>query len=221
MKSYASGVKQYINFCSKFGQSPLPVVEDVMSAFVATLAEEGICYASIRTYLSAVRHFQIASGQGDPGNSQMAHLEYVLKGVRRDGAYRSAEPRKGRQPITPAILKKLFLEWKGRPTVKDAKMLWATACMAFFGFLRVGEFTSPSILSFDEKVHRSVADISMDHPDSPSMVYVCLKQSKTDQLRKSVSIVLGKTDQPPLCPVSAIFKLSGGEREGSRTPVCL
>ena len=84
-------------------------------------------------------------------------------------------------------------------------MLWAAACMAFFGFLRVGGFTSPSIHSLDEKVHLSVADIFMDHPDSPSMVYVCLKQSNTDQLRKGVSIVLGKTDQPPLCPVSAIL----------------
>ena len=54
-----------------------------MSAFVAMLAEEGICYASIRTYLLAVPHFQIASGRGDPGISQMAHLEYVLKGIRR------------------------------------------------------------------------------------------------------------------------------------------
>ena len=47
-KSYASDVKQYINFCSRSGRSPLPVVEDVMSAFVAMLAN---CYASIRTYL--------------------------------------------------------------------------------------------------------------------------------------------------------------------------
>lgn len=178
-----------------------------MSAFVAMLAKKGVCYASIRTYLSAVRHFQIASGLSDPGIAQMARLEYVLKGIRRDGAYRSAEPRKERQPITPEILKKLFFEWRRSPTIqlKDAKMLWAAACLAFFGFLRVGEFTSPSIHSFDEKVHLSVADISVDRSDSPSMLYVCLKQSKTDQLRQGVSIVLGRTDQPPLCPVSAIL----------------
>ena len=35
--------------------------------------------------------------------------------------------------------------------------------------------------------------------------YVCLKQTKTDQLRKDVTIVLGKIDQPPLCPVCAIL----------------
>ena len=73
------------------------------------------------------------------------------------------------------------------------------------GFLQVGVFTCPSIQSFYEKVHLSLADISIDNFNSPIMIYVCLKQLKTNQLRKGVSIVIGKTDQPPLCPVSAIL----------------
>ena len=43
-----------------------------------------------------VHHFQIASGQGDPGIPQMAHLEYALKGIMSDRAYISAEPWKER-----------------------------------------------------------------------------------------------------------------------------
>ena len=37
------------------------------------------------------------------------------------------------------------------------------------------------------------------------MVFVSLKQSKTDQLRKDVTIVLGRTNRSPLCPVSALL----------------
>lgn len=204
-KTYASGVRRYLNFCSKLGRAPLPATEELVSTFVAMLAKTSITYASIKTYLSAVRHFQIARGMGDPEIPKMARLEYVLKGVRKEGAHSVAKPRKDRQPITPAVLIKLFSVWKHDPEVRDAKMLWAASCLAFFGFLRVGEFTTPGVRSYDEKVHLSTADITVDHSQSPNMVFVCLKQSKTDQLRQGITIVLGRTDQNPLCPVSAML----------------
>ena len=37
------------------------------------------------------------------------------------------------------------------------------------------------------------------------MVFVHLKQSKTDQLGRGVTIVLGRTGKVPLCPVSALL----------------
>ena len=81
-KFYASGVRRYVNFCSRSGKFPF---SGVVSAFVAMLAKEGICFATIiiiiRTYLSAVRHFQTASGQGDPGIPQMAHLEWESREI--------------------------------------------------------------------------------------------------------------------------------------------
>ena len=91
------------------------------------------------------------------------------------------------------------------PDLRNSKMLWAAACLAFFAFLRVGEFTSPATDKYDPKVHFSFSDISTDNQQSPSMVFVQLKQSKTDQLRKGVTIVLGRTKQFPLCPVSSLL----------------
>ena len=104
----------------------------------------------------------------------MVHLEYILKGIKRDGAY-LANPRKERQPITPALLKELFMVWEGWPDLRNSKMLWAASCLVFFVFLRVGKFTAPGITQFDSKVHLSVMDVSVD---SPSMVFINLKQSK-------------------------------------------
>ena len=140
----------------------------------------------------------------------------VMKGIRRDGALKP-KPRKECQPITPALLNKLFAVWASRSNLRNSKMLWAASCLAFFAFLWVGEFTAPGISQFDDKVHLSVADVSVDRLDAPSMAFVSLKQSKTDQLRKGVTIVLGRTNKSPLCPVSAL--LSGGEGADSRSPI--
>ena len=79
-------------------------------------------------------------------------------------------------------------------------MLWAAICLAFFRFVRVGEFTLPAGDSFDKDIHLSLADVLIDQFLAPSMLFVHLK---TDQLRQGVTIVLGKSEQFPLCPLSA------------------
>ena len=182
----------------------LPISEDTLAAFVASLAKEGVSYASLKVYLAAIRHYQIKNGQGDPGISRMVRLDYIMKGIRRDGALKS-NPRKERQPITPALLSRLFSVWERQSNIRNSKMLWAASCLAFFAFLRVGEFTTPGVAQFEEKIHLSVSDISVDRLDAPTMVFITLKQSKTDQLRKGITIVLGRTNKTPLCPVSALL----------------
>ena len=97
----------------------------------------------------------------------MLRLEYVVKGIKRDGALSA---RKEHRPITPALLKKLFSVLERR---QDLRMLWAAACVAFFAFLRVGEFTFPGTKRYDDDVHLMVRCIA-------SMVFIRLKQSKTD-----------------------------------------
>ena len=60
-------------------------------------------------------------------------------------------------------------------------MLWAACCLGFFAFLRAGEFTLPSDTEFDEEVHLTWNDVSIDDPGSPSFLRVHIKQSKTDR----------------------------------------
>ena len=73
-------------------------------------------------------------------------------------------------------------------------MMWATCCLAFFGFLRCGEFTVPNQREFDVNTHLSVTDIAVDSKTSPSVIQVTIKQSKTDPFRKGVQLFLGQTD---------------------------
>lgn len=204
-KAYASGTARYVRFCNLCKIAPLPLSESKLSAFVSLLAKDGLSFSSIRCYLSAVRHHQIASGYGDPGVPLMSHLEYVLQGIRREKASQTPRPADSRQPMSPAILKKLHIAWSSScRDLHEAKMLWAAACLSFFGFLRVGEFTCPGTRTFDDKIHLSPRDISVDNAQSPSLMCVRLKQSKTDQLREGVTLVLGATDKL-LCPVASMM----------------
>ena len=131
LKSYQSGIRRYTGFCMRLNRPVLPISEDTLAAFLASLAKEGVSYASLKVYLAAIRHYQIKNGQGDPGISRMVRLDYIMKGIRRDGALKS-NPRKERQPITPALLSRLFSVWERRANIGNSKMLWAASCLAFF-----------------------------------------------------------------------------------------
>ena len=73
--------------------------------------------------------------------------------------------------------------------------------MAFFGFLRCGEFTVPSQSGYDPG---ELGDIAINNKSATSMIQVIIKQSKTDQFRQGVRLCLGKTGKA-ICPVSAIL----------------
>ena len=125
-KAYASGTARYLRFCNRCKITPLPSSESKLSAFVSLLAKEGLSFSTIRCYLSAVRHHQIARGYGDPGVPLMSHQEYVLQGIRREKASQTPHLSDARQPMSPAILHKLHTSWSRTcGDLHDAKMLWA------------------------------------------------------------------------------------------------
>ena len=166
------------------------------------LARQGLKHQSIKGYLLAVRHLQIAESMGDPFiPGAFPRLEYVLKGVKHTP---SAQSRPPRLPITPHILKKLWSLWAGQANDPDIIMLWAACCLGFFGFMRSGEFTTSSTTEFDPQVSLTPADISVDSHQDPTVLCVRLKQSKTDPFRAGVSIYMGRTNQQ-LCPVAAVL----------------
>ena len=86
----------------------------------------------------------------------------------------------------------------------DHIMLWAACGLAFFGFLRCIEFTVPTQDTFDEAVHLSYKDISVDNWHNPQLISIRIKQSKTDPFRKGVTLMLSKTDKS-VCPVTALL----------------
>ena len=60
--------------------------------------EDGLAPSTIKAYLSAVRHLQIAANLPDPQVGDMARLEQVIKGSNREYTWRNP-PRREHLPI--------------------------------------------------------------------------------------------------------------------------
>ena len=167
--------------------------------FVAYLGSQGLVPQTIKSYLSALRYFNIAADYGDPFHpGAFPRLQYVVRGIKRA----PRPPSRPRLPITPPLLQAIKACWEPRAAQFDTVMLWAACCMGFFGFMRSGEFTVTSSRDFDPESCLTAQDVAVDSHASPSMVRVHLKQSKTDPFRHGVDVFLGRTDGP-LCPVAA------------------
>ena len=154
----------------------------------------------MKSYLAAVRYEQIRLGMGDPAIHSMPQLGYVLKGVKKATPASS----RCRLPITPTIMLALKRVWQKVPNRRDAKMLWAAACLCFCGFLRSGEATCPSETEFDPESHLAFSDVAVDSRDTPTALQVTIKASKTDPFRQGVTLHIGVSGGP-LCPVAAVL----------------
>ena len=77
-----------------------------------------------------------------------------------------------------------------------------------------------TLSAYDAGRHLSWGDVAIDNIQSPSMVKVILKRSKTDQLGKGADVVVGKTGCS-LCPVSALlaYMVRRGATLGPLLPV--
>ena len=201
---YASAQRRFMSFCqSKKVNQPFPVSERTLGKFVALMGQQNLKYRTIKCYLSGIRFTQIQLGLGDPFKDKAMPLrDYLLQGVKHVQA-RAGEPPKPRLPITPDILGHLKHIWLHPPANPDYIMLWAAACTGFFGFLRAGEFTVPSVQDYDPEVHLSIADIAVDNHSVPSVIRIRIKQSKTDPFRQGADIFVGAT-KVDICPVQAL-----------------
>ena len=124
---------------------------------------------------------------------------------------RSTSRSRTRLPITISIMRQLKTVWMTANPAADHIMLWAAACTGFFGFLRAGEFTVPSPSEYDSDVHLNLSDMAIDDHRLPSMIRLCIKQSKTDPFRQGIHVFLGKTEAA-VCPVQAIIRYIGVRR---------
>ena len=86
----------------------------------------------------------------------------------------------------------------------DHLMLWAVCCLAFFGFLRAGEFTVNSVFDPTTYLYMTVDDLQADSLVNPSCFKVHIKCSKTDPFRMGCDIYVGR-GMGSVCPVTASF----------------
>ena len=193
-------MNRYISFCTSYSLQAFPLSESVLCHFVALLVCECMSYSTIRLYLSAARYHQILESGPDPSLDCWHRLYYVLRGCRRS-LPNQVHP--SRLPITPAILRFLHSRWSNHHDDYNTVCLWAACCIAFFGFLRCGEFTCSSWQCYTRSV-LSLEDVAINSREDPTVVHLTLQQSKTDVFGAGATIHLGRTGNH-LCPVSAIL----------------
>lgn len=191
----------------------VPATETVLIHFVSQLVKEGLKHRTIKTYLSAIRFLHISEGEEDPFKIPLHRLHYTLRGVKREEASRGVNTRE-RLPITPGVLRQIKAIWEPKSLDPDIVMLWAAACLGFFGFLRAGEMTVPSDTDYDPTIHLNCNDIAVDNPNDPAVLRVTIKQSKTDPFRRGIDLFLGKT-ATDLCPVKAMLNYLLVRAEGT------
>ena len=96
-------------------------------------------------------------------------------------------------PITLQLLQNIYTYLPLQPHCYNNIMMQAACCLAFFGFHRVSEFTTPSDTQYNKDCHLSIDDISIDSRDNTQLLKITLKQSKTDPFRVGVDLYLGAT----------------------------
>ena len=138
----------------------------------------------------------------------MDRCYYILRGIRRSDPRRSTP----RAPITTLHLIRIHTYLQTSVlTPRDKALYWAACTLAFFGLLRVSEYTSPRTSTYNPARNLLLNDITIRH----SRICVFIKSSKTDPFREGCTVIIGSTSGI-LCAVKAIkhFRSLRGSRFG-------
>jgi hypothetical protein len=160
-----------------------------------------LSHATIKLYLAGVRNMYITAGYANPLCNEHGNiyprLQLLLRGVRK-----SCHPKPfTRLPVTGTMLRTISRKLgKGFFGVYLDSLILAACLLAFFGFLRCGEFTSASDY-FDPEVHLTLQDFKFH----TRKVLVTIKSSKTDPFRLGCVIPIFQNNTE-ICPYSALLR---------------
>ena len=158
---------------------PLPA-DKITLVYFAVALSRSLTTPTIRVYLSAVGSLHRRQGFKDPTHHN-PQLKMVLRGTQRANIDRRSHPRR---PITRAILHRVLqqVRYSRKLHRRDKCMLTAAFLLAFFGFLRVSEFTIPSRSRFNPQNHPTKGSIACKR----KYFTFTVKASKTDQLHRGI-----------------------------------
>ena len=210
-RTYSAGIRRYTTFCTSKQWQSFPATESTLRYFAAYLANQ-VSYKTIKLYMAGIRFAHIENSLTDPfQDAPLLHL--LLRGIKRSVGISSQR----RLPITMALLRQIKTELAQAPDIlpHDKLMLWSAFTLAFYGFLRSSEFTSPSTTQFNPLVHLSRSDISFS---SDGSLRLQLKASKTDPYRQGCSLLLAPSCRS-VCAIRALCKYLALSSSSTVTPL--
>ena len=203
--TYKAGIKRFKLFCSQHKVCPLPADKETVAYFAAYLSRS---VTPTTMKLSAISAWHNRKGFRSP-TSQNPILKLVIKGAKRIHANNKSNEAR-RQPITLDVLQTLIRLLQSSHCClnqHDQRMLQAAFTVAFYGLLRISEFTVPSIRVFDPRRLITMADITWG-----SQHYtLILKYCKTDQLGRGHQLHIPKA-KGITCPFKAMYRYCSRKR---------
>ncbi len=163
---------------------PAPVSDLVL--YIAYLADKGWTHSTISVHMSALSFLHKINEWSDPTST------FIVKKL-KEGSRRAASKPDSRRPITFSLLKKIVALLPSTCSSSYEVALFKCAFfLAFFGFLRVGEYACISKKKLSDHVIK-VGDVLLSGRQS---LTIHIPHSKTDQGRKGADVtILGLSDE--------------------------
>ena len=195
-RNYTAALQTYELFCNSHTFISFPTTQSVLVLYATHLANYS-SYSNIKRHMASIKYFSTIKGYNN--DFHLYHRLYLLlRGIRWSQGTKYNKPK--RLPITPVMLRcintKLF---NSSRLYEDKVMLWTAIVVAFFGFLRVSEYTSQYKNKYDPSSTLLISDISC----SDKSANLLIKASKTDPFRQGVTVRL-MGNNTLLCPINAI-----------------
>lgn len=145
-----------------------------------------------------------------PDFTTPAATRLVQKGAARSFAH-AHHWNTTRLSITPEILNQIRAQWLSRQYELDTNVMGGFVHSIF---LRLGEMNAPTQTSHDPAVNLCFQNVSVDNQAAPQVIFLTIKQSKTDQLQSGNIVHLA--NNTVLCPVAALlaYLASRGDKPG-------
>ena len=194
-KTYTTHMNAYLNFCAKFGFTPVPASTDMLCKYVVMLTKT-LKYSSIKQYLNIVRLLHLRQGLPNPLQNNF-QLDCTLRGIRRVHGDTVIHM----QPITPDILRQIY----GTLNMGNPRhaCIWSAALTMFFALLRRSNVlpTHAKTMSGENCLLRQ--DVLFHNWGMTLLI----RKTKTIQFKeRSLRIPVPKMqDHDILCPVQAMF----------------
>lgn len=189
-RAHAVGLNSYNKFCEANAvDAPWPPTLRTIIQYLLTLSSSGLAFSTVRAYISAISYHCKINQMTDPSTEFI--VVKLLQGMKR-----LRHKPDTRLPITKDVLQQLLVAIRSICTNSFEKTMFAAAfTLAFYGLLRVGEFTVASKNDAHCILKRS--DVTLD--TVRSSISITIPFSKTDQMGRGTVIHISSTDDTT-CP---------------------
>ena len=155
-RQYHSCLKRYVGLCKTLDLVVFPLQQQNVILFASELSSGSSC-KNIKVHLAAIKFFSQIHGYTSLFTS-FNRLYLLLRGIKRRQGNKHRKPK--RIPITTRMLEEIRFElFNSSKRYEDKLMLWVAMLTAFFGFLRVSEYTSAFVSSYDPSTSLCYEDV--------------------------------------------------------------